>query len=78
MFKCAYIVLKKGGGSVPPAKMMLVPMNYCFFWWVDYALEENLLTEQMWVFAAYFMLRGRDTHIDFLTLLNVKLFIAAD
>ena len=57
--------------------MMLVPMN-CFLWWVDYASEENLLTEQMWIFAAYFMLRGRDTHIDFLPLLNVKLFIAAD
>ena len=57
--------------------MMLVPMN-CFLWWVDYASDENLLTEQMWIFAAYLMLRGRDTHIDFLPLLNVKLFIAAD
>ena len=51
--------------------MLLVPMN-CFLWRVDYALEENVLTEQMWIFAAYFILRGRDTHF-----LNVKLFIAA-
>ena len=29
------------------AKMLLVPMNF-FLWRVDYALEENFLTEQMW------------------------------
>ena len=29
------------------AKMLLVPMN-CFLWQVDYALEENVLTEQIW------------------------------
>ena len=68
MFNCAY---KKGGGSVPHAKMLLVPMN-CFLWWVDYASEENLLTEQMWIFVAYFILRGRDTYIDFLPLLKCK------
>ena len=43
--------------------MLLVSVN-CFLWhWrVDYALEENILTEQMWIFATYFILRGRDTH----------------
>ena len=51
--------------------MMLVPMN-CFLWRVDYALEENVLTDQTWRFASYFILRGRDMH------LSVKLFIAAD
>ena len=50
----------------------------CFLWWADYALEENVLTEEMWIFAAYFILRGRDTLIDFLPVFgNVKLFIAA-
>ena len=29
------------------ARMLLVPMTF-FFWRVDYALEENVLTEQMW------------------------------
>ena len=44
--------LAKKGGSVgntrllPHAKMLLVPMN-CFLCRVDYALEENVLTEQM-------------------------------
>ena len=44
--------LCKTGGSVdstrllPHAKMLLLPMN-CFLCWVDYALEENVLTEQM-------------------------------
>ena len=43
--------LAKKGGSVgntrlsPQAKMLLVPMN-CFLCRVDYALEENVLTEQ--------------------------------
>ena len=42
---------KKGGsvgntGLLPHAKMLLVPMNY-FLCRVDYALEENFLTEQM-------------------------------
>ena len=69
----------------------------CFLCRVDYTLEENVLTEQMWILAAYliyFILRGRDTHIDFLwsawfalwrksifflgPFRNVKLFIAAD
>ena len=45
----------------------------CFLWRVDYALDENVLTEQMWLFAAYFpVLRGRDTHIDFLPLFKCK------
>ena len=44
--------LAKKGGSVgntrllPHAKMLLIPMN-CFLCRVDYALEENVLTEQM-------------------------------
>ena len=29
------------------AKMLLVSVNF-FPWWVDYALEENVLTEQVW------------------------------
>ena len=42
---------KKGGSEgntrlLPQAKMLLVPMN-CFFCRVAYALEENVLTEQM-------------------------------
>ena len=37
---------------LPHAKMLLVPMN-CFLCRVDYALEENVLTEQMWILAAY-------------------------
>ena len=50
--------LAKKGGSVgntrlsPHAKMLLVPMN-CFLCRVDYALEENVLTEQSWILAAY-------------------------
>ena len=56
---------------LPHAKMLLVPIN-CFLWRVDYALEKNVLTEQMWIFAAYFKLRGRDTCIDFLPLLKCK------
>ena len=36
---------------------------------VDYALEENTLTEETVIFEAYFILRGRDTHINFLRLL---------
>ena len=37
---------------LPHANMPLVPMN-CFLCRVDYALEENVLTEQMWILAAY-------------------------
>ena len=43
---------KKGGSvgntrlSIPHAKMLLVPLN-CFLCRVDFALEENVLTEQM-------------------------------
>ena len=45
----------------------------------DYALDENVLTEQMWIFAAYFILRDHDTHIDFLPFLKSKaLHFAAD
>ena len=50
--------LAKKAGSVgntrllPHANMPLVPMN-CFLCRVDYALEENVLTEQMWILAAY-------------------------
>ena len=54
--------------------MLLVAMN-CFVWLVDYALDENIVTEQMWIFAAYFILRDHDAHIDFLPFWNVKLFI---
>ena len=41
---------KKGGSAdntrlLPHAKMLLAPMN-CFLCRVDYALEENVLTEQ--------------------------------
>ena len=49
---------KKGGSvgntrlSLPHAKMLLVPLN-CFLCRVDFALEENVLTEQIWVLAAY-------------------------
>ena len=58
--------------------MLHVPMN-CFLWLVDYVLDENVLTEQMWIFAAYFILRDHDTHFDFLRLLNCKaLHFAAD
>ena len=84
MYKC-YITsiiiiiiysVKKGGSvgnalPLPLAKMLLVPMN-CFLWLVDNALDENVLTEQMWIFAAYFILRDHDTHIDFLPLLKCK------
>ena len=44
--------LRKKGGSVdntrllPHAKILLGPMN-CFLCRVDYALEENVLTDQM-------------------------------
>ena len=34
---------------LPHAKMLLVLMN-CFLWRVNYALEENVSTEQMWIF----------------------------
>ena len=84
MYKCyinsiiiIIIYSVKKGGSVgnalplPHAKMLLVPMN-CFLWLVDNALDENILTEQMWIFAAYFILRDHDTHIDFLPLLKCK------
>ena len=67
-----------GLGLLPHAKMLHVPMN-CFLWLVDYVLDENVLTEQMWIFAAYFILRDHDTHFDFLRLLNCKaLHFAAD
>ena len=36
--------------------------------YINYALEENILTELMWILAAYWIyviLRGCDTHIDF-------------
>ena len=33
-------------GLLPHAKMLLVPMIF-FLWWVDYAMEENVLTGQM-------------------------------
>ena len=58
--------------------MLHVPMN-SFLWLVDYALVENVLTEQMWIIAPYFTLRDHDTHIDFLPLLKCKaLHFAAD
>ena len=43
--------VKKGVGTQQTTfthgKMLLVPVN-CFLWQIDYALEENGLTEQMW------------------------------
>ena len=54
--------LAKKGGSVgntrlsPDAKMLLVPMN-CFLFRVDYALEENVLTDRSW-HAYWFSLVG--------------------
>ena len=48
---------------LPHAKMLLVPMNF-FLRRVDYALEENVLTE--FDSTDYSILRGRDAHIDFL------------
>ena len=39
--------------------------NEYFLLWVDCALEGSTLTEQTVIFAACFMVRGRDTHIDF-------------
>ena len=51
LFNCACIVWTCDS-VLPHAKMPLVLVN-CFLWWVDYALEENVLTEQMWIFAAY-------------------------
>ena len=51
----------------------------CFLWLVDYALDKDILTEHMWIFAAYFIMRDHDTHIDFLPLLKCKaLHFAAD
>ena len=39
---------------LPHANTLFVPMN-CFLWRVDYALEEDFLAEQMWIFSAYFI-----------------------
>ena len=44
--------LDKNTRLLPYPKMLPVPMN-CFLCRVDYALEENVLTEQMWILAAY-------------------------
>ena len=50
--------LAKKGRSVgntrlsPHAKMLLVPMN-CFLCRVDYALKENVFSEQLRILAAY-------------------------
>ena len=60
--------------SVGNTRLLLMP-KWCLFQWifflwrVDYALEEKVLTEQMWFFPSYFILRGHDTHINFLRLL---------
>ena len=49
---------KKGGSvgntrlSLPHAKMLLVPLN-CFLCRVDYALEENVLTEPLIKYISY-------------------------
>ena len=49
---------KKGGlvgntrPSLPHAKMLLVPLN-CFLCRVDYALEENVLTEPLIKYISY-------------------------
>ena len=47
---CLSRLCKKGGSAdntrlLPHAKMLLAPMN-CFLCRVEYALEENVLTEQ--------------------------------
>ena len=48
----------------------------CFLWLVDYALNENVLTEQMWIFAAYILYWEVVTRISILYLFwNVKLWI---
>ena len=58
--------LAKRGGSVgntllsPHAKTLLAPMN-CFLCRVDCALEENVLTEQMWILTAYFFFLSSHT-----------------
>jgi len=56
--------------------MLLVPMN-CFLRRVDYALEENVLTEQMWIFATLYWEVVTRISIFYL-FLNVKFFIGAD
>ena len=43
---------------------------------VDYAREENVLTDV--IFAAYFKLRGRDPHIDFICPLMQEHFFSVD
>ena len=53
------------------AKMLLVPINWFLCRVVYYALEENILSVQVWILATYWIymyviLRGRDMHIDFL------------
>ena len=55
--------------------MLLVLMD-CFLWLVDYALKENVLTEQMWIFAAYLLYWEVVTRIlIFYLFWNVKLLI---
>ena len=63
---------------LPHAKMLLVPMNF-FFWRVDYALEENVLTLSKYDFLpliSYWEVVKRI--LIFYLFLDVKLFIAAD
>ena len=51
IINCALWCKEGGLGKtrlLPHAKMLLVPIN-CFRWRVDYALEKNVLTEQMWI-----------------------------
>ena len=43
-----------------------------FLWWVDYALKEKGFDLANVIFAPFFILRGSDTHIDFLRFLIVS------
>ena len=61
------------GTTLPHAKMLLVPIN-CFRWRVDYALEKNVLTEQIWI--SYWEVVT--CVLIFYLFWNVKHFIAAD
>ena len=62
---------------LPCAKMLLFPMTFFSQWWVDCALE-GLVFSFNWenvIFGTYFILRGRDTHIDSLRLLYLVIVI---
>ena len=70
---CYLSWLKKRDRLLPHANMPLVPMN-CFLCRVDYALEENVLTEQMWILAAYwiyFILTEKSWHAYWFSLVGM-------